>query len=434
MANRTSPSQAQDRPRVVVVGGGFGGLYTVRSLAREPVDVILIDRRNFHTFQPLLYQVATGALSPGDIASPLRYAVKRQANTRVLMGEVVGLDPPGRRVILRDGEVPYDTLVLAAGVVNAYFGHDGWRRLAPGLKEIEDALDIRRRVLSAFEAAEREPDLNRREAWLTFVVVGGGPTGVELAGALGELAHRTLAGEFRVVDPRRSRVVLVEGGDRILPSFSPSLSERARRSLARLGVEVRSGASVVGVDAGGVDLKGPAATERLPARTTLWAAGVHASPLARVLHEATRCELDPMGRVRVGADLTVPGHPEIFVVGDMAHVPFQDAPLPAVAPAAIQEARYAARLIGARVRGRPTPGPFRYVDKGMMATIGRSAAVAERGRLRIAGVPAWLAWLFIHLLYLIEFENRVLVLIQWVNTYFRSRRGARLIIPGERLS
>ena len=422
-------AEGSDRPghRVVIVGGGFGGLYTAQHLRREPVDVTLLDRRNFHLFQPLLYQVATGALSPGDIASPLRHALKKQSNARVLMGDVVGIDPATRTLTTRDGRLEWDTLVLAGGVVNGYFGHDGWHHDAPGLKEVEDAIDIRRRVLGAFEAAEKEPDPARRAALLTFVVVGAGPTGVELAGAVGELAHRTLHGEFRASDPRRSRVILIEGGPRILSGFPPSLSARAVRSLDRLGVEVRTGMSVVGIDAEGVDLEDGGAPERIPARTTLWAAGVLAVPLARMIQETTGCEVDGMGRVKVLPDLTVPGYPGVFVIGDMAHVEFKGAPLPGIAPAAIQQARYAAKVIRARLRAAPPPPPFHYFDKGMMATIGRSAAVAEFRGMHLWGFPAWLAWLVIHLIYLIEFENRLLVLIQWMNTYSRSSRSSRLI-------
>jgi NADH dehydrogenase len=414
--------------QVVVVGGGFGGLYTAQSLRRASLDVTLVDRRNFHLFQPLLYQVATGGLSPGDIASPVRHALKGQRNARVLLAEVTGIEATRHRLLLNDGELAYDTLVLASGVVNHYLGRDAWRPLAPGLKELEDALRIRRRVLAAFEAAEREADPERREAWLTFVVVGAGPTGVELAGALGELAHRTLPGEFRAADPRRSRVILLDAGERILPSFPPPLSERACGSLARLGVEIRTGASVVGIDAEGVTVETAGGQERIPARTALWAAGVQGAPLARAVQEATGCKLDAMGRVIVAENLTIPGFPEIFVIGDMAHVEWRGRPLPCIAPAAIQEARYVSRVIRARLGGGVTPpARFEYFDKGMLATIGRSAAVAEFRGLRFWGFAAWLVWLVIHLLYLIEFENRLLVLIQWSNQYLRSSRGSRLI-------
>lgn len=413
--------------RVVIVGGGFGGLYTARHLKRASAEIILVDRRNFHLFQPLLYQTATGQLSPGDIASPLRYVLRKQRNARVIMDEVVGVEAGARRLVLRHGELPYDTLVLAAGVVNHYFGRSGWPARAPGLKSLEDAIAIRGHVLRAFERAETEPDAARRAAWLTFVVVGGGPTGVELAGALGELAHQTLPGEFRAIDPRESRVILVEAGERILPSFPPPLSRRARRSLARLGVEALSDARVESIDPDGVDLAVEGRVERIPARTVLWAGGVRASPLALPLAGDTGCRLDRMGRVVVEPDLTVPGHPEIFVIGDMAHVEFKGAPLPCIAPAAIQQSKHVARTIEKRLEGDPPPGPFRYLDKGSLATIGRSAAVAEFRGLRFWGFPAWLVWLVIHLVYLIEFENRILVLIQWANSYLTRRRGSRLI-------
>jgi NADH dehydrogenase len=417
--------------RIVVVGGGFGGLYTARYLKRAPVDVTLVDRRNFHLFQPLLYQTATGGLSPGDIASPIRHVLRKQRNVRVVMDEVVHVDAENRRLEMRDGEVSYDTLVIAAGVVNHYFGHHDWASLAPGLKTIEDAVAIRRRVLRAFEAAEMESDADRRAPWLTFVVIGAGSTGVELAGALGELAHYTLAGEFRAMDPRESRVILIEGSERILPSFPPQLSERARRSLARLGVETRSSTMVRGIDPGGIDLEANGRAERIPARTVLWAGGVHASPLGQALRDATGCELDSMGRVVVQPDLTVPGRPEIFVIGDMAHVEFKGAPLPCIAPPAIQQSKYVARVIRKRLAGQELPGPFDYFDKGSLATIGRSAAVAEFRGFHFWGFPAWLVWLVIHLIYLIEFENRLLVLIQWANSYITRQRGSRLITYGE---
>jgi len=415
--------------RVVIVGGGFGGLHAAQHLRRAPVDITLVDRRNFHLFQPLLYQTATGGLSPGDIASPIRHALRKQPNVRVLMDEVARVEADARRVVLPGGELPYDTLVIAAGVVNHYFGHEDWAALAPGLKSIEDALSIRGRILSAFEAAETERDLKTRAELLTFVVIGGGATGVELAGAIGELAHYTLRGEFREADPLSSRVILVEGSERVLRDFTPSLSERARRSLVRLGVEVKTGALVCKVDADAVELNVQGRTERIAARTVMWAAGVRAAPLADALREATGCEVDGMGRIRVGCDLSLPNHPDIFVIGDMAHVEHRGNPISCVAPAAIQQGKFVARLITDRLAGRTPRTEFRYFDKGSLATIGRSAAVGEFHGLRFWGFPAWLAWLFIHLLYLIEFENRLLVLIQWVNMYVNRHRGARLITP-----
>lgn len=417
--------------RVVIVGGGFGGLHAAQRLSRAPVDITLVDRRNFHLFQPLLYQTATGGLSPGDIASPIRHALRKQRNVRVLMDEVVRVEPDARRVVLRGGELPYDTLVMAAGVVNHYFGHEDWTALAPGLKSIEDALSIRARILSAFEAAEAERDPKKRAELLTFVVIGGGATGVELAGAIGELARYTLRREFRVADPLSSRVILVEGSERVLPDFVPSLSERARRSLVRLGVEVMTGAVVCKVDADGVELDAQGRRERIATRTMLWAAGVRAAPLADALREATRSEADGMGRIRVGSDLSLPDYPNIFVIGDMAHVEHRGKPISCVAPAAIQQGKFVARVISDRLAGRTPSTDFRYFDKGSLATIGRSAAVGEFHGLRFWGFPAWLGWLFIHLIYLIEFENRLLVLIQWVNMYVNRHRGARLITPPE---
>ena len=413
--------------RVVVVGGGFGGLHAAQRLRRAPVEITLVDRRNFHLFQPLLYQTATGGLSPGDIASPIRHALRKQRNVRVVMDEVVEIDTAACKLLTREGELPYDTLVLAAGVVNHYFGHDDWRAVAPGLKSIEDALGIRNKILNAFEEAEIETDPERRRALLTFVVIGGGATGVELAGAVAELARYTLPKEFRTIDPRASRIVLVEGSDRVLPEFPPSLSERARRSLVRLGAEVMTGARACSIDEAGVELRSGDRTERIEARTALWAAGIRASPLADELRRSTDCPVDTIGRIVVQPDLSVPNHPEIFVIGDMAHVEHEGQPIACVAPAAIQQGKFVAHIVAARLAGRTAPAEFRYFDKGSLATIGRSAAVGQFRGLRFWGFPAWLAWLFIHLLYLIEFENRVIVLIQWVNMYVNRSRGVRLI-------
>ncbi len=418
---------AASRRQVVIAGGGFGGLYAAKSLGRVPVEVTLVDRRNFHLFQPLLYQVATGALSPGEIASPLRYVLNRSRNTRVWMAEVVDLDVDGRRVILKDGEVGYDTLVMAAGARHHYFGNDQWERVAPGLKTIEDATGIRGRILRAFESAERETDAGRRHAWLTFVVAGGGPTGVELAGALGEIANDTLRNDFRSINPKEANILLIEGSPRILGAFTPDLSEAAERSLIRLGVRTRVNATVTGVDEDGVTVSIDGRTERIAAKTVLWAAGVEASPLGKILRDRAGAPLDRAGRVLVSPDLTIPGHPEIFVIGDMACYTHQTGkPLPGVAPVAMQQGRYVARLIEARLRGR-TLAPFRYVDKGNMATIGRAAAVADIFGLKFSGYLAWLAWLFIHLMYLVEFDNRLLVLVEWAYNYVTRNRGARLI-------
>lgn len=416
------------RHRVVIVGGGFGGLYAAQALARAPVDVTLIDRRNFHLFQPLLYQVATGGLSPGDIASPLRAVLKRQRNATVLLGEMVDLDPGRREVVLSDGTVPYDSLILAAGATHHYFGHDDWADLAPGLKTIEDATEIRRRVFLAFEAAEREPDAERQQAWLTFAIVGAGPTGVELAGALAEIATETLRHDFRHIDPRGARILLIEGADRVLPPFHPDLSAAAARALTELGVTVRCGTTVAGLDAEGLLVRSASGTERIAARTVLWAAGVRASPLGRVLERRLGAKLDRSGRVIVGPDLTVAGHPDVFVIGDLAHCADENGkPLPGVAPVAMQQGRWAAQCIRARCAGRPCAPRFRYRDRGNMATIGRAKAVADLGWIRFSGPLAWLAWVFIHVLYLVEFENRFLVLTQWAWNYLTWNRGARLI-------
>ena len=413
--------------RVVILGGGFGGLYAARTLKRAPVQVTLVDRRNFHLFQPLLYQVATGGLSPANIATPLRKILKRQRNARVLLGEATGLDPLGRRVILSDGDLSYDTLVVALGSSHHYFGKDGWSRLAPGLKTIEDAIEIRRRILIAFERAERASDQGRIRSLLTFVVVGGGPTGVELAGALAEIARDTLSHEFRSIDPSHARILLVEGSPRVLSAYPPDLSEKAVRSLRRLGVEVRTGAVVTDIQPDAIVMRSGEQTERIPAATVLWGAGVQASPFSKVLAETAGATLDRAGRVDVERDLSLPGHPEILVIGDQARFAHElDSPLPGVAQVAMQQGAYAARLIRNRLRGRTTP-PFRYRDYGTMATIGRHAAVADICGVRFAGYVAWLAWLCIHLVQLVQFENRLLVFAQWAWNYFTFNRAARLI-------
>ncbi len=416
------------RRRVVIVGGGFGGLYAAQALKGAAVEVTLVDRRNFHLFQPLLYQVATGGLSPGDIASPLRHVLKRQSNARVLLAEVTGLDVEARQVRCSDGEpLPYDFLVLATGARHHYFGHGEWEALAPGLKTIEDATEVRRRIFLAFEAAEREPDPERRRAWLNFVIVGGGPTGVELAGAVAEIARHTLKGDFRRIDPREAHIILLEGMDRVLLAYPAELSERAAASLRHIGVTVRTGAVVTDMNAEGVVVRAGDRIERIETRTLLWAAGVQASALGRVLAEATGVALDRAGRVMVEPDLSIPGHPEVLVVGDLAHSSQPTGqPLPGVAQVAMQEGRYAADLIRRRLRGNPVE-PFRYRDLGSMATIGRFAAVADIGGLHFGGPLAWLAWLFIHLMYLVEFDNRLLVLTQWAWNYLTWNRGARLI-------
>ncbi len=412
------------RPRVVIVGGGFAGLHAAKTLRSEQVDVTLIDRRNHHVFQPLLYQVATAGLSAIDIAEPIRRILRKQKNTSVQLAEVVSIDLVARCVVLSTGDrVKYDYLIVATGAADSYFGHEDWERHAPGLKSIEDALEVRRRVLFAFEQAELNDDPEQRRALLTFVVVGGGPTGAELAGALAELARHTLVDEFRRFHPGDARIVLVEAGDRVLPGFPPGLSVRALRQLERLGVEVRTGTPVTEVDGDGIRL----GERRIACRTVLWAAGVAASRLGSSLG----VELDRSGRVKVNADLTIAGHPEVFVVGDLAHVVQDGKQLPGVAPAAIQMGRHAAESIAGSSRGEPAP-PFRYVDRGTMATLGRSSAIAVIRGARLWGLPAWLAWLFIHILFLIGFRNRVVVLFEWARSYLTYSRSARLILyPGD---
>ena len=418
--------------RVVIIGGGFGGLYVAKALGRAPVSVTLIDRRNFHLFQPLLYQVATGGLSPGEIASPLRVVLRDHRNAQVLLGEVVDLDVINRRVIMRDGEVPYDTLVVATGATHHYFGNDQWEALAPGLKTIENATEIRSRLLLAFERAEREHNAEERRAWLNFVIVGGGPTGVELAGALGEIANDTLRHDFRHINPREAAIMLVEGEPRVLPTFPEDLSAKAERQLIALGVRTRTSARVTQIDASGVTVTMNGREEHIAAHTVLWAAGVRASRLGKVLAERAAAQLDRAGRVVVEPDMSVPGHPEIFVVGDLSTFTHQGGkPLPGVAPVAMQQGRYVARLIASRAAGRAAPAPFHYFNKGNLATVGRNKAVAEFGKVHIAGFLAWFTWVFVHLMYLVEFDNRLLVFVEWVYNYFTRNRGARLITGGK---
>jgi NADH dehydrogenase len=412
--------------RVVIIGGGFGGLYTAQALKRAPVSVTVVDNRNFHLFQPLLYQVATGSLSPGEVASPLRSILHRQKNTQVLLAEAYDLDPERRKVILNDGELDYDTLIVATGSENHYFGHEEWGQVAPGLKTVEDATRMRHKILFAFEAAERERDPLRRSAWLTFVVVGAGPTGVELAGALGEIANDTLKNEFRSIKPEEARILLLDGSLRILPTYAPELSKAAERHLIALGVRSRTGVRVTGIDENGVTLHSERGDEYIPAKTVLWAAGVAATWFGRVIADRTGAKLDKQGRVFVEPDLSVPGHPEILIIGDLAHVEQDGQPLPGVAPVAMQQGRYAARLVQARLKGQILQ-PFRYFDKGSLAVIGRAAAVAQFGRVKLHGLIAWLVWLFVHLMYIVEFQNRVLVFIQWGFEYLTFNRGARLI-------
>lgn len=411
-------------PHVVIVGGGFGGLSAARALAGAPVRITLVDRRNHHVFQPLLYQVATAGLAAPDIAAPIRHILRSQRNAAVILAEVTGFDLWRRIVTLADGELAYDFAVVAAGAGHSYFGHDDWGRHAPGLKTMEDAVEVRRRVLLAFEHAERQEDEALQREWLTFVVIGGGPTGVELAGALTEIARHTLRGEFRRIQPRSARVILIEGTDRVLPPYPPELSEKARCQLERLGVEVRTGALVTAVDAAGVQL----GDQRIAARTTLWAAGVAASPLGRMLGKCDRA-----GRLEVEPDLTVPGHPEVYVAGDLAALTQDGKPVPGVAPAAMQMGRHAAgniiRLLESQPRRR-----FVYRDKGSLATIGRKAGVADIKGVRLWGLPAWLAWLGIHIFFLIGFRNRVVVMFEWALAYLTYARSARIVLGGTRVS
>ena len=407
-------SRQDGPPRVVIIGGGFGGLYAAKTLAKTNVRITLVDRRNYHLFQPLLYQVATAALNPSDIAAPIRNVLRKQKNVSVIMGEATGIDLDHRIVRLADGELAYDLLVIATGATHSYFGHPEWEANAPGLKTIEDALEIRRRVLSAFEAAERETDPERQQAWLNFVIVGGGPTGVELAGALSEIARQTMIRDFRRINPSSARVILIEGMNRVLPPYPAVLSEKAAGQLRALGVEVMTDKIVTNI----TDHDVRVGDTIISTRTVLWAAGVQASPLARTLG----CPLDRAGRVVVEPDLSLPGHPEAFVIGDLAAV--KD--VPGVAPAAIQEGTHTAKNIARIVANQPTL-PLHYWDKGSLATIGRAAGVADFGRLKLTGFLAWSAWLAVHIFFLIGFRNRILVILQWAWAYVTFQRGARLI-------
>ncbi len=408
---------------MVILGGGFGGLYAAKALERAPARVTIVDRRNFHLFQPLLYQVATAALNPSDIAYPIRAVVARQKNTNVILGEATAVDVDRKLVKLTDSEIAYDYLIIATGATHSYFNHPEWESDAPGLKTIEDALEIRRRVLLAFEAAERETDRDAQQAWLTFVIIGGGPTGVELAGALSEIARHTMMRDFRTINPSSARIVLIEGKERVLPTYPLDLSKKAEDQLRCLGVDVITSAMVTSVDERSVGAAAPGGPTVITTRTVLWAAGVQASPLARTLG----APLDRAGRVLVNDDLTLPGHAEVFVIGDLASL---KTPVPGVAPAAIQEGIHAARNIERLIRGDKTL-PFHYRDKGSLATIGRAAAVADFGRIHVSGFPAWFAWLAIHIFFLIGFRNRLFVILQWAWAYVTYQRGARLITGSE---
>lgn len=423
------------QPHIVIIGGGFGGLYAAQNLKHAPAQISLLDRRNFHLFQPLLYQVATGGLSPANISAPLRAILKQQKNTSVLLAEVVDINPQTRTLSFSDGEsLSYDYLIVATGASHNYFGNAHWEQHAPGLKTIEDATEIRRRVLLAFEAAERESDPVLRQAWLRFVVIGGGPTGVELAGALAEIAHETLQDNFRHINPADAEILLIEAGERILAPYAPELSEKARLALEKLGAQVKLKTAVTDIQAGKITLKYQEQSQELQTQTILWGAGVQASPLGKVLAQGTGVELDRAGRVKVEPDLSLPGHPEIFVIGDLACLIQDGKQVPGVAPAAMQAGKYVARLLQQKLQNPQFKATaFHYLDKGSMATIGRSLAVVQVGKLHFSGLLAWLMWLFIHILYLVEFTNRLMVLMQWGWNYLSRNRSARLITGENKL-
>lgn len=417
------------RSKVIIIGGGFGGLNAAKALKSAPVDVTLIDRRNYHLFQPLLYQVATGSLSPGEIAAPLRGVLSHQKNTRVLMGDVSDVDPVSKRVLLADGATfEYDSLIVAAGSQTSYYGNDAWQKYAPGLKSIEEATNIRHKILYAFEVAERISDAAERHAWLTFVIVGAGPTGVELAGAIGEIARQTLKNDFRSIRPEDAQIILLDGAPRLLMPFPEDLARKAEQSLARLGVQARMGARVTQVDRDGVDLQINGSSERLSSKTVIWAGGVTVAPLGRILAKRTGAETDRQGRIKVGPDLTVANFPDIYIVGDLAlSVDKHGVPLAGVAQVAMQQGTYAAKAIVRKVKGQPKLKPFKYFDKGNLAVIGRAAAVANVFGVHLSGLPAWVIWAFIHLMYIVEFQSRILVFIQWAIQDLTFSRGARLI-------
>ena len=429
----TNAIDSQAPHHVVIVGGGFGGLYAAQSLGNAPVKVTLIDKRNFHLFQPLLYQVATGGLSPAEISSPLRSILNKNQNTTVLMGQVENIDPVEKKVFLNKGQLNYDTLIVATGVSHHYFGNEQWASTAPGLKTVEDALEMRRRIFVAFESAEKETDPDKRRAWLTFVIIGGGPTGVELAGAISELAYSTLKKDFRNIDTAETQVLLVEGMDRILPPYPPELSAKAEASLVNLGVKVQTKTLVTNIENHTVTTRQGETVETIDARTILWAAGVKASAMGKILADHTGAELDRVGRVMVESDLSIKGHPDIFVIGDLANFTTTEGkPLPGVAPVATQEGKYVAQLIRKRLDGKTLPA-FKYFNGGSLSVIGRHSAVADIGSVKLSGFLAWLIWVFVHIYYLIEFDNKLVVFIQWTWSYFTRKRGARLITGDESL-
>jgi NADH dehydrogenase len=417
--------------QVVIVGGGFGGLYTAKTLKSANVNVTLIDKRNFHLFQPLLYQVATGTLSPGDISSPLRAVFSKSKNTQVLLGEVKDINPKAQQVILDDRVIPYDTLIVATGANHSYFGKDHWKDLAPGLKTVEDAIEMRRRIFGAFEAAEKETDPEKRRAWLTFVIVGGGPTGVELAGAIAELAYKTLKEDFRSINTSETKILLLQGGDRILPHISPELSEVAAESLQKLGAVIQTKTRVTNIENEIVTFKQGDEIKEIPSKTILWAAGVKASPMGQVLAERTGVECDHAGRVIVEPDLSIRGYKNIFVIGDLGNFSHQNGkPLPGVAPVATQQGEYVAKLIKRRLKNRTMP-PFHYNDVGSLAMIGQNLAVVDLGLVKLEGFIAWVFWLVVHIYFLIEFDTKLLVVFQWAWNYITRNRRSRLITGRE---
>jgi NADH:ubiquinone reductase (H+-translocating) len=427
--NTTMAKNTNRQSKVIIIGGGFGGLCAAQTLKSAPVEVTLIDRRNYHLFQPLLYQVATGSLSPGEIAAPLRGVLSRQKNCRVLLGDVEDIDPVSKRVSLADGaSIEYDTLIVATGSRSFYYGHDEWQEWAPGLKSVEEATNIRHKVLYAFEVAERLSDPAQRRAWLTFAIVGGGPTGVELAGAIAEVARQTLKNDFRAIHPEEAQIILMDGGPRVLAPFPEELADKATQSLSKLGVQVRTGVMVKEIDRGGVTVQGPEGTYRLDAKTVIWAGGVKVSALGETLARRTKAETDRGGRIKVGPQLSIAGYPDVYVVGDLAlSIAADGKPLAGVAQVAMQQGAYAAKNIARNIQGKKQLPPFKYFDKGNLAVIGRWAAVANVFGVKLSGLPAWLVWAFIHLMYIVQFQSRILVFIQWAFQDLTFSRGARLI-------
>jgi len=420
-------TKSDELHHIVILGGGFGGLYAAKKLSKGKVKVTIIDKRNFHLFQPLLYQVAAGWLSPGDIASPLRAVLTDYKDTYVLKAEVRDILPQEKKVIFRDGEITYDTLIVATGSYHHYFGHDNWANIAPGLKTVEDALEMRRKILLSFEAAERETDPKKQQEWMTFLIIGAGPTGVELAGTIGELTRTTLKDDFRNINTENAKIILVEGLNHVLPTYPPELSEKAEESLTKLGVNIKLNTMVTNIESNGATISRNGDSEVIQSRTILWTAGVKASALGKALEKHAGAKLDKSGRVIVNADLSVPGDQNIFVIGDLAHLSNQgEEPLPGVAPVAMQEGKYVAKLILNRIKGKDTD-PFKYKEKGNLAVIGTNSAVADMGSLKFSGFIAWLTWAFIHIRYLIEFDSKVLVLFKWAWSYFTRKRGVRLI-------